>query len=278
MKNPFNHLFLLASCCFLCSCVQRELESSQKEPLQIASEHRAIAAADTWETVVDGSFNNSTAFEAAWNYLYPWGPDHNGSARMYKSNISLSGGVLTLRATRITANEGNSASPPHLPIRYHSGAVHAKTIVLVNDSFPNWEVRGEFQAPTMNGAWPAFWLNGVNTWPPESDILEFMAGDTVNWQNTWRTQNDVSRTLTKIPTAGEWHRYGVWITKESATDVNIHYYIDGNWIAVHRANFVDKPLHVIINLQMEGSGGTPGPTADTYYRARNIYIGRTRTF
>jgi hypothetical protein len=32
---------------------------------------------------------------------------------------------------------------------------------------------------------------------------------------------------------------------------------------------------LIINLQMEGSSGTPGPTAPTYYRARNVVVTRT---
>jgi len=54
--------------------------------------------------------------------------------------------------------------------------------------------------------------------------------------------------------------------------------LDGTWKAVHRANFVNKPMYVIINLQMEGSSGSPGPTSDTYYRAKNIYIGRSKAF
>ncbi|KAB8183033.1 hypothetical protein [Microbispora catharanthi] len=28
--------------------------------------------------------------------------------------------------------------------------------------------------------------------------------------------------------------------------------------------------------QMEGSSGSPGPSASTYYRARNVYVGRSR--
>jgi len=27
---------------------------------------------------------------------------------------------------------------------------------------------------------------------------------------------------------------------------------------------------------MEGSSGSPGPTSPTYYRARNVYVGRDR--
>lgn len=31
----------------------------------------------------------------------------------------------------------------------------------------------------------------------------------------------------------------------------------------------------LINLQMEGASGSPGPSGDTYYRARNVYVGRS---
>ncbi|MEE1804785.1 family 16 glycosylhydrolase [Streptomyces sp. JV176] len=242
----------------------------------------SAATAAAWEDVINGSFGSYGAFEAEWNYRYPWGSDHNGSARMYGSStdhnhIYLNSGVLTLQATRITWDEGTSTSTPHLPIRYHSGAVHAKNQIVVTDQFPDYEVKGEFQAPSGAGTWPAFWLTGVNSWPPESDILEFK-GNTNNWFNTFRTSSDVSSTIVGVPSPGSWHTYRAWITKVNATDVDIHYYLDGTWKAAHRgAGFVGKPLWLIINLQMEGSSGSSGPGGDTFYRARNVYVGRNRT-
>lgn len=249
----------------------------------IGTRSAGAASAAAWETVVNGSFASYATLESAWNYRYPWGSDHNGTARMYASasdhnHVYLeSSGVLVLKATRISWDEGNSSADPHLPIRYHSGAVHAKQHVLVNDQFPNWEVRGEFQAPSARGTWPAFWLTGANSWPPESDILEFK-GDSRNWFNTYRNANGGwSNTTVNVSSPGSWHGYRAWITKANATDVDIHYYLDGNWVGRHRgANFVNQPLWIIINLQMEGSSGSPGPTAATYYRARNLYVGRTR--
>lgn len=241
-----------------------------------------VANADTFEDVIAAtSFDSYAALESEWKYLYPWGSDHNGSARMYggpndHSQISLSGGVLTLRAGRTTKDEGKSSSKPNLPIRYRSGAVHAKDQITVSDTYPNYEVKGEFQAPTARGTWPAFWLTAVNGWPPESDILEFK-GDSTNWFNTFRTSSDVSTTKVNVGSAGSsWHEYRAWITKVSPTDVEIHYYVDGGWKGKHRANFVGKPMWLIINLQMEGSSGSPGPDADTTYRARKVYVGRSR--
>jgi beta-glucanase (GH16 family) len=241
------------------------------------------ASGATWETVLSGSFANRAALEAAWYYRYPWGSDHNGTARMYASSSDLNhvyletSGVLTIKATRITWDEGTSSADPHLPIHYHSGALHARQQVLVTDQFPNWEVKGEFQAPSTRGTWPAFWLTGANSWPPESDILEFK-GDTRNWFNTYRNASGAwSNTIVGVSAPGAWHGYRAWLTKVNATDVDIHYYLDGNWVGQHRgANFVGSPMWLILNLQMEGSSGAPGPTADTYYRARNVYMGRTR--
>jgi beta-glucanase (GH16 family) len=239
------------------------------------------ARAATFDTVIGtSSFNSYSALESEWNYLYPWGPDHNGSARMYGSatdhnHVTLSGNTLTLRASRISRDEGTSSSTPHLPIKYHSGAVHAKKQILVNDTYPSYEIKGEFQAPTARGTWPAFWLTGVNSWPPESDVLEYK-GDNRNWFNTFRGATDVSTTTVAVGSPASWHEYRVWITKVSATDLDIHYYLDGMWRGQHRAaGFVGKPMWLIINLQMEGSSGSPGPTGDTVYRARNVYVGRS---
>jgi beta-glucanase (GH16 family) len=211
----------------------------------------------------------------------PWGSDHNGSARMYgdstdHNHVSLADGVLTLRATRISWDEGTSTHSSHPVIRYHSGAVHAKDQVLVTDQYPSWEVKGEFQTPSGRGTWPAFWLTGAESWPPESDILEFK-GDNRNWFNTFRTSSDVSSTIVSVDSPGAWHSYRIWMTRTSATDVTIHYYLDGEWRGQHTAAFVGRPMWVIINLQMEGSSGSPGPGTETLYRARNVYVGRTNT-
>ena len=273
MKKNSKYFFVIAISFFIVSCAQEDKLSPGTNTQEVKA----------WETVIDASSLSSySAFESKWNYLYPWGSDHNGTARMYASStdhnhVYLSGGVLTIKATKISWNEGNSTADPHLPIRYHSGAIHAKHQILINDQFPNYEVKGDFQAPSSRGTWPAFWLTGVQSWPPESDILEFK-GDSRNWFNTFRTSSDVSSTIVTVSSPGNWHTYRAWITKVNSTDVDIHYYLDGVWKAVHRGNFVGKPFWIIMNMQMEGSSGQPGPTSDTYYRAKNIYIGRTRAF
>jgi beta-glucanase (GH16 family) len=249
--------------------------------------HRASAATAApgtlaTEVLIDSSSLSSyQAFEAVWNYLYPWGSDHNGSARMVASSsdhshVSLADGVLTLQADRLSSSDGTSSQPPNLPINYHSGAVHAKQPVLVDAAYPVWDVRGEFQAPSVRGTWPAFWITGVNSWPPESDILEYK-GDARNWFNTYKNASGAwSNSIISVGNPGDWHEYRAVLTRLDGADVQIEYYLDGALMGTHRgANFVGQPMWIIVNLQMEGSSGSPGPDGVTYYRARNIQVTRS---
>ncbi len=236
-----------------------------------------------WETLIDSTcFANYTSLESKWNYLYPWGSDHNGSARMFadnsgKSNLALlPGNVLHIRADYITADEGRSNKNPHLPIRYHSAAIHAKHQVTVSDEYPVYEISGLFKAPIVKGSWPAFWITAVRGWPPESDILEFK-GDDTTWLNTFITPRQITTTKVKIPDADtKWHEYKAVLKKVTETDISISYYIDNTLSAVHTGNFMNKPLWIIINLQMEGSSGEPGPVTTSNYYIKNILVRRGR--
>lgn len=235
------------------------------------------------ETLIDSSsFASYAAFEAKWNYLYPWGSDHNGSARMIggpgkHNHIALmDSGVLHLKAEYIQHDEGRSNKDPFLPIKYHSGAIHAKHQVTVSDEWPMYEVSGYFKAPTSKGTWPAFWLTAVRGWPPESDILEFK-GDDTNWQNTFITPRQITTTKISVPDAATvWHHYKALLIRVNHTDIDIHYFIDDQLTGVHRANFMNQPLWIIINLQMEGSSGAPGPAGATEYYVKNIVVRRSR--
>lgn len=254
-------------------------------PLNSFSKHITVSPrADTlvWETVLDSSsFKNYTAFEAQWNYLYPWGKDHNGSARMYASptdhsQVTLENSILRLKASYITADEGKSPHNPYEKIRYHAGTVHAKQQITISNKYPVYEVGGYFKAPTTKGTWPAFWLTAVKGWPPETDILEFK-GDSLNWQNTFIVPNKANTAKQAIPDAAtQWHHYKAVLKKVNATDIDIYYYLDNQLTGVHRCNFMNKPMWLIINLQMEGSSGGPGPQTDTDYFIKEVLVRRSR--
>ncbi|GAA3549181.1 hypothetical protein GCM10022419_031910 [Nonomuraea rosea] len=266
---------------------------------------RGRRSAATWENIIEkSSFGSSTAFSQEWNPLYPWDGDadtHNGAARMNAGQISLSGGVLTLTATRLAAPDGTSPHEPLAPLWYRSGAVHAKEQILVDDQFPEYDIEGEFRTQTGTGIWPAFWTTGTwPAWPPETDILEYV-GNRTNLFNTWNKtpsgdegeepNGDAYVTRAKISghEPDSWHKYRVWMSKDG-DDVLLDYYFDGVYQATHRGvGWAGVPQWLIINLQMgswasgvepgdPGWSDQPGPSGSTYFRARNVWAGRTRAW
>ena len=275
MRNIKSLVFPLVLCCSICA--QPTSAKAQAQP----QSQRAVPSPQVqspYETVIDAkSFADVSTFNRHWNYFYPWGSDHNGSARMYKSQISLKDGVLQLRASGIMKAEGNSKSDPFLPIRFHSGAVHAKHQINITKAYPEYVVSGEFRAPITPGTWPAFWLTAVNGWPPESDILEFK-GDAVNWQNTFITPQEVTTIKTTVPDAAKtWHSYTAVLKRVDDEHTSITYYLDGVNKGTHQTNFTNKPLWLIINLQMEGSSGPKPPGAEeTLFSARNVSVKRLK--
>ncbi len=269
--------------CMLFVCTSVALLSCKKDQRQneVQPENGKVK---TWETLIDGtSFANYTNFQAKWNYNYPWGSDHNGGARMVGSSsnhnqISLSGNILTIKATRLASSPGNSTYNgfTNVPIWYNSGTCHAKQQILINDQYPSYTISGDFAVPTVKGTWPAFWITGVNSWPPESDIMEFKGTSTV-WQNTYDGSWD--NTLTPVSGAGSYHNYKCVYNKTNATDVQCQYYIDNVKKATHvMSNSVNKPMWLIINLQMEGDSGSPGPSGNTLYTGKNVTMGREKAF
>lgn len=223
------------------------------------------------------TFHTQGKFQEHWNMFYPWGTDHNGSARMYAKQVDLlEAGVLRIHADRTEVWEGYSTADPWLRIFYHSGAIHAKQQILVDDEKPYWVISGDFKVPTMVGSWPAFWITGVNSWPPEIDIMEFK-GNNTNWQNTvtgpnWQNTS-WQTTKTIVEDAGDWHNYKLVMYKQSSKDVTAELYIDEQQKAVHVGDFVGKPFWLIINMQMEGaSGGHASGPQYAEMQARNVYL------
>jgi len=298
MRTSLQFLTMLLMSVPFWSCMHDENELSDSEKAITSQQITAAGKPGgdplviNWETLMDGtSFGSYTALENEWNYLYPWGSDHNGSARMYASSTDHSQvfietpGVLTIKATKVPETEGNSSHDPHLLIKYHSGAVHGKKQVVINEQYDAWEISGDFIAPISRGTWPAFWITGAFSWPPESDILEFK-GSNVNWQNTadgpdW-TNVGWETTKTVVSDANvNWHNYKVVMTRAKdrrgrwTNNVKCQYYIDGALKGTHTGtNFFNQTFNIIVNLQMEGSSGSPGPLTDTYYYARNIIVKR----
>ncbi|KAF5383277.1 hypothetical protein D9615_005041 [Tricholomella constricta] len=229
--------------------------------------------------IPSSSFSSYSTFESYWAYLYPWGSDHNGSARMKgsstdHSNIVVASSTLSLIATPTSnPNPPTSTSNPHPAIHYARRASHD---LLFGHPANGYTISGDFSAPTARGTWPAFWLTAVNSWPPEVDIGEWK-GTANNWFNTFNTSSIVRSDLVGWPTDLSFHSIKAVLTAQpNNSDVKIQFYMDNVLRTTQYGQaFVGKPLWLIVNLQMEGSSGSPGPTGTTTYKVRNVVVTRT---
>ncbi|KAE8443444.1 hypothetical protein EG329_001841 [Mollisiaceae sp. DMI_Dod_QoI] len=216
-------------------------------------------------------FDSQSDFDASWNNLYPWGSDHNGGARMTKSHIAISSGVLTLTASSVTGEKPASQGGKSIPIHYLSGTVHAKDKFNVSQS-GGYDFNAEFKATTTKGTWPAFWLTAVDGWPPEVDLAEWKGSGKVSF-NTFNTSKEVQARDVKYDDPGEWHSFKTEIRDENGRDLAITFYMDGKEVVRQVGKgFLGKPMWLIIDLQMEGSSGSPGPKDDTLFQVRNLEV------
>ncbi|SMO50162.1 DUF2264 domain-containing protein [Gracilimonas mengyeensis] len=254
---------------------QKQIWGGKEAPIDHAYYPNRRPQEEDWEVVLPAtSFSDAQSLKKHWNLFYPWGDDHNGTARMFEKNIIVQDNMLELKAERFEEEQKASSKHPNLPLKYASGAIHAKHQIVITEEYPEYEVSGVFKAPTAPGTWPAFWLTAVDGWPPESDILEFK-GDDINWQNTFITPQNVTTIKESIPdAAGTWHSYSARIKRLDEEHASITYFIDGKQTVVHYTNFTNKPLWLIINLQMEGSSGDAEGLEGTSYFAKEVTIKR----
>jgi len=116
-------------------------------------------------------------------------------------------------------------------------------------------------------------MTGANSWPPESDFMEFK-GSATCWQNTY----DGSWQSVGSPVASpgsSWHTYRLVANLENSTNVDFHYYIDGVMKTRQTSTtFVGSPCWLIVDFQMEGSSGSPGPNTAQTFSLTNLVVKR----
>lgn len=205
------------------------------------------------------SFNTTTSFSNYWSLNYPWGTDHNGAARMSPSQVvtSSDGTTLTLTAHRVTGQKPATHGGKQIPIKYLSGAIHAKqhfTITSPSSSSPGSSVSGydfsaEFRAPVAKGTWPAFWLTAVNGWPPEIDMAEWKGSGKISF-NTFNTSSQVMARDVAYGNDKEWHRVLCEVRRDdrrkgSGKDVEVRFWMDGKLVVTQWGRgYVGKALYL----------------------------------
>ncbi|KAJ5157459.1 uncharacterized protein N7482_008559 [Penicillium canariense] len=200
-------------------------------------------------------FDSTSSLTEYFNYNYPWGDTHSGAAIMQSSNAVISTvGTLTLNATYT----GNS------DYAYVYGTVYAKQQFTVETS-GGLDFSADFIAPVETGTWPAFWLNGVNSWPPEVDIAEWKGTGDISFNTN--TSSEVTADDVVYPNPTDFHTIPAELRDANGSDVRISFYLDRTLITTqYAAGLVGQPLNLIIDLQMEGSSGSTGPTGNSESR------------
>ncbi|KAL1852504.1 hypothetical protein VTK73DRAFT_9178 [Phialemonium thermophilum] len=235
------------------------------------------------------SFDSQTDFDKYWDYNYPWGTDHNGAARMNRSQVSLSpppsssgtssnssgSGTLTLTATRVAGQPAATHANQAIAIHYLSGTVHARHNVVVKSPGGIVEVAGEYKAPVARGTWPASWLTWAGGWPPEVDLAEWKGSGKISF-NTFNTSSAVAALDVAYPDPERWHSVRVVMEDENGRDVAARFFLDGRLATTqYGKGFTGKEMYLILDLQMEGSSGSPGPQGETTFRIRNFQVTST---
>ncbi|KAK0630844.1 glycoside hydrolase family 16 protein [Bombardia bombarda] len=189
------------------------------------------------------SFNTQADFDTDWNYDYPWGTDHNGGARMNKSQVKLSDGTLTLTAKKVSGQKAASHGGQQIAIHYLSGTVHAKEHFNVARG-GGYDFDAELRASTTKGTWPAFWLTGVNGWPPEIDMAEWKGSGKISF-NTFNTSSQVRARDVAYPSAGDFHKFKCEVRDQNGKDVSVKFYMDGKIIETqYGKGFTGQPMYL----------------------------------
>ncbi|MDQ2086826.1 glycoside hydrolase family 16 protein [Herbivorax sp. ANBcel31] len=210
----------------------------------------------SWELVFSDEFEGTSLDTNKWSYNYPWGNTHNHSAYCVPENVSVSDGLLRIRAENKRhpdAPEGVDHDGWHY-LDYTSGAINT----MNKFNFTTGYIEGRFKVPSTRGFWPAFWtLNAHTGWPPEIDILEVLCHAPnelhtnyhygPSWDNKWShyghfTTNDLSRDFNTF--AVEWApNYMMW-------------YLNGEQVgtAFRDREWIDQAqeMYLLINMAIGG--------------------------
>ncbi|ROW03839.1 hypothetical protein VPNG_07287 [Cytospora leucostoma] len=218
--------------------------------------------------IPDTVFSSTDSLESYFDYNYPWGDTHNGGALMSKAQVSIiDNAYLQLKADYTGPQEDDSS------LSYNSGTVYAKQHFTV-EAGGGLDFKANFVAPVEEGTWPAFWLDGVNSWPPEIDLAEWKGDGKISF-NTFNTSSVVKSYDYTYPTpTTAWHTVLAELRAEDdGTTVKIDFYLNGGLITTqYGAKFVGEPFYLILDYQTLGSSGSSGPTDTTYFDVQYLSV------
>lgn len=212
---------------------------------------------------VSDSFKGTSLDKSKWQPQYPWGDSHNHYGLCRESAITVKNGNITLKANKIgsddwpKSNSGKNKGQTGIDLssfgfggwkkwQGYVGVISPhKNYNGYDNSVKYWRqsyMEGTFKQPNCGyGYWTAFWLSGADSWPPETDIFEYLSSSGSAGAHGWYTNMHMSSSSSK----GSWywgsnlrtqfHRY--------ALDWGYDYmdmYYDGQLYARYTGDIVNK--------------------------------------
>ncbi|MBR5535824.1 MAG: family 16 glycosylhydrolase [Clostridia bacterium] len=170
---------------------------------------------------VSDNFNGTKLDTGKWLSKYPWGDHHNHYGLCRSSAIEVSGGNIHLKANKIGDGDWPKDDDGETGINLDSfgfglgGWQKYKAYVGViaphknnnaydgsNKYYRQSYMEGSFRQPDCGyGYWTAFWLSGANSWPPETDIFEYLSSSGSSGAHGWFTNMHWSGSA-----QGSWHQ------------------------------------------------------------------------
>lgn len=229
---------------------------------------RALQARGGTDLIPDTCFSSQDALETYFSYNYPWGDTHNGAALMSSDQVSIIHNAYLQLQSDYTGPQADNAD-----LSYNSGTVYAKQQFTV-EADGGLDFQANFVAPVAEGTWPAFWLTGVNSWPPEIDLAEWKGDGKISF-NTFNSSSEVAAEdfTYETPTTA-WHTILVELrAEEDDSTLKADFYINEVLFATqYGEKMVGEPFYLIIDYQMLGSSGSSGPTETTYFDVQYLSV------
>ena len=247
--------------------------------------------------------NFETFRENAWRMSQPWGDFHPNFLNLYYGReevVQCMNNELHLRLKhqpRVFYRDqlkpwqiGNHDLPAEFTIPYCAGLVVSK------GSWKYGWFEAEVMLPHGMNLWPAFWLSGAETWPPEIDIFEAYSNHSPKYgrkilndvEDDWQIQPNLHYGVVSERTKEMYGSYNVKV--KDCTEKFVQYachwskdFIRIYYNGVQVFETVDRDIlqwfnrsnarmNVIFNNGVIGDAGVSKPPSESVMRIRNFKV------
>jgi beta-glucanase (GH16 family) len=215
--------------------------------------------AGSWTLTFADEFNGSSVDLTKWrpNWAF-WIP--NGDAIISKpvnvaelacydpAAVTEANGVLTLTATHQSCTDNDG-----ITYAYRSGLVTSANHYTFTYGYMEARMWLPANAAGTPIDWPAFWANGIGTWPTtgEIDVMEVLGGtDPLCWH--FHYSGGAPGGCASMADPAGWHTFGADWQPRSIT-----FYYDGVRVGRISKGITSAPMYLILNLAISSTVGGP---------------------